>query len=220
LKTGISKLETSQYFIEIPMKKPGKKNNALDELALRARNGDRAALEALLADSNVKKIIYKKIADSGVHDPDDADDLYQDVRLKVSQKIHTWLGKSVITSWISRITIHTCIDFHRKSKHLVTITDLSPDKTASESLPSTSIEPEQTKIVAAAQLLDMMSDFFPELGERGEQFMKLFFFEQLEKKQIMQEVGLSRGFFNQIWKESCEALIKKIEELEQNHRKK
>jgi RNA polymerase sigma factor (sigma-70 family) len=201
------------------METPKKKDNALDELALRARNGDRTALESLLADSTVKKIIYKKIADSGIHNPDDADDLYQDVRLKVSQKIHTWLGKSAITSWISRITIHTCIDFQRKTKHLVTITGLSPDKTASDALTSTSIEPEQTKIVAATQLLDMMPDFFPELGERGEQFMKLFFFEQLEKKQIMQEVGLSRGFFNQVWKESCETLIKKIEELEHNHRK-
>lgn len=201
------------------MKNLEKKDNALDELALRARNGDRTALESLLADNSVKKVIYKKIADSGIHDPDDADDLYQEVRLKVSQKIHTWLGKSAIISWISRITIHTCIDFHRKSKHLIMITDLSSDKTASETLTSTSIESEQAKIVTAAQLLDMMPDFFPELGERGEQFMKLFFFEQLEKKQIMQEVGLSRGFFNQVWKESCEALIKKNEELEHNHRK-
>jgi DNA-directed RNA polymerase specialized sigma subunit len=112
------------------------------------------------------------------------------------------------------------MDFHRRTKHLVTITDLSPHRNVSDALTSTSIEPEQTRIVAANQLLDMMPDFFPELGDRGEQFMKLFFFEQLEKKQIMQEVGLSRGFFNQIWKESCEALIKKIEELEQNQQKK
>jgi len=46
-----------------------------------------------------------------VKDSNTAEDIFQDVFLKVNQKISTFEGNSSIKTWIIRITINTCKDY-------------------------------------------------------------------------------------------------------------
>ncbi|NLP34372.1 MAG: sigma-70 family RNA polymerase sigma factor [Clostridiales bacterium] len=46
-----------------------------------------------------------------VKDTHTAEDIFQDVFIKVNQKLSTFEGKSSIKTWIIRITINTCKDF-------------------------------------------------------------------------------------------------------------
>jgi RNA polymerase sigma-70 factor (ECF subfamily) len=51
-----------------------------------------------------------------VKNPDDADDLAQEVFIKVFQSIGKFKGKSSLSTWIYRITINESLDFLRKIK--------------------------------------------------------------------------------------------------------
>lgn len=51
----------------------------------------------------------------------DAEDVVQDVFVKIFMKIHTLRDESTLISWIKTITTHTCIDFLKaKNKKLIT----------------------------------------------------------------------------------------------------
>jgi len=54
-----------------------------------------------------------------------AEDIFQDVFLKVNQKLHTFEGKSSIKTWIIRITINTCKDYLKSAwnKRVTPITE-------------------------------------------------------------------------------------------------
>lgn len=69
-----------------------------------------------------------------VRDIHTAEDIFQDVFIKVSQKISTFEGNSSIKTWIIRITINTCKD-HLKSawnRRVVPMVDYQEDRIISE----------------------------------------------------------------------------------------
>lgn len=56
--------------------------------------------------NDVLRIAYMYVKDSHT-----AEDIFQDVFIKVNQKLSTFEGNSNIKTWIIRITINTCKDF-------------------------------------------------------------------------------------------------------------
>lgn len=63
-----------------------------------------------------------------------AEDLFQEVFIKVNQKIHTFQGESSIKTWIIRITINTCKDYLKSAyyRRVVPFIDLTEDARESE----------------------------------------------------------------------------------------
>lgn len=51
----------------------------------------------------------------------DAEDLTQDVFVKVFKQLHKFRGASSVSTWIYRITMNTCLDFLRKRKRRPTV---------------------------------------------------------------------------------------------------
>src|SRR5260370_17366469 len=47
----------------------------------------------------------------------DAQDIYQEVFLKVYKKLNCFRFDSLFSTWISRITTNTCLDHLRKARH-------------------------------------------------------------------------------------------------------
>ena len=52
-----------------------------------------------------------------VKDMHTAEDIFQEVFLKVHEKLHTFEGKSEIKTWLLRITINTCKDYLKSAYH-------------------------------------------------------------------------------------------------------
>lgn len=69
-----------------------------------------------------------------VRDIHTAEDIFQDVFIKVNQKLSTFEGNSSIKTWIIRITINTCKDFIKSAyhKHVVPMMDYQEDMMVSE----------------------------------------------------------------------------------------
>lgn len=64
-----------------------------------------------------------------------AEDIFQDVFIKVSQKLSTFEGNSSIKTWIIRITINTCKDYLKSAwnKRVVPMMEYQEDAIISES---------------------------------------------------------------------------------------
>lgn len=69
-----------------------------------------------------------------VRDRNTAEDIFQEVFIKVNQKLSTFEGNSSIKTWIIRITINTCKDYIKSawSKHVVPMMDYQEDMIVSE----------------------------------------------------------------------------------------
>lgn len=70
-----------------------------------------------------------------VKDIHTAEDIFQDVFIKVNQKLSTFEGKSSIKTWIIRITINTCKDYLKSAwnRRVVPMMEYQEDAIISES---------------------------------------------------------------------------------------
>lgn len=71
-------------------------------------------LESLMREygNDVLRMAYLYVKD--IHT---AEDMFQEVFLKVNAKLHTFEGKSEIKTWLLRITMNTCKDYLRSAYH-------------------------------------------------------------------------------------------------------
>ncbi|HHV10498.1 MAG TPA: sigma-70 family RNA polymerase sigma factor [Clostridiales bacterium] len=69
-----------------------------------------------------------------VKDIHSAEDIFQDVFIKVNQKLSTFEGNSSIKTWIIRITINTCKDYLKSAwnRRVVPMMDYQEDSIISE----------------------------------------------------------------------------------------
>ncbi len=81
------------------------------------------ALEWGLDMENLEQLMRKygndvlRLAYLYVKDMHTAEDMFQEVFIKVHEKLHTFEGKSDIKTWILRITINTCKDYLKSAYH-------------------------------------------------------------------------------------------------------
>ena len=82
-------------------------------LLAKAQGGDMAAFEALLL--KYEKLIYN-LARRFMGNNEDAEDVTQEVAVKIYRNIKSCKGEEFLSAWISRITHNSCMDALRKRK--------------------------------------------------------------------------------------------------------
>ena len=87
-----------------------------DECSLvrEARGGNHAAF-AQLVHSHDETVLRVALRITGSHS--EAQDIYQEVFLKVHKKLDCFRFDSSFSTWISRIATNTCLDYLRKARH-------------------------------------------------------------------------------------------------------
>lgn len=89
-------------------------NGSHEALAERARDGDVAALQALLelidSDGSIRIPIRRVVMDSAA-----VDDISQEVLIKVAERLHRWNGRSRFTTWLYSVARNTAIDHLRRA---------------------------------------------------------------------------------------------------------
>jgi RNA polymerase sigma-70 factor (ECF subfamily) len=81
------------------------------ELIARAKQGDRAALERLLAQARPRLLAA---ALRVVRDRDEAEDVVQESLLKVCRHLTRFEGRSAFSTWLHRIVVNTSLDRLRR----------------------------------------------------------------------------------------------------------
>lgn len=87
------------------------------ELLAKFKKGDQHAFELLVR--KYKMIVYNTIY-SIIGDAQEADDIAQEVFLKVYTKAGSFKGKSSFSTWLYRITVNRCVDeLRKKNKKII-----------------------------------------------------------------------------------------------------
>ncbi|MBV8952121.1 MAG: sigma-70 family RNA polymerase sigma factor, partial [Actinobacteria bacterium] len=95
------------------------------QLAARAANGDRAALEALL-DRHADRVYA--VCCRIVGNPDDAHDATQDALLAITRGINRFNGASTFTTWLYRVATNAALDEVRRRSRRPTPFDVLPER--------------------------------------------------------------------------------------------
>lgn len=91
------------------------------DLLAECRNGSRKAFESLYAQNQRRVFSIALNFFGGKHEK--AEDITQQVFLKIYQRIGDFRGDSEFTTWLYRITVNTCLDEQRKTKRFVYLED-------------------------------------------------------------------------------------------------
>lgn len=185
------------------MSRTSDRTSTLGELAVQAKHGNRTALEQLLGHQELKRVIYH-IANAKVGHTN-ADDVYQEVLISISQKIHTWQGEAEITTWADRITRNACVDFFRRARpsRLLLL----------ETTPENTVEPDQFRIFSIQEMQEITRNMLRKMGDKCWQLLNPYLVEGLDKKEIMAMMDLPRSTFHRKWKGCYELLVKKIQKF-------
>ena len=131
----------------------------LDDLALRAAAGDRAALDDVLAEVQPR---VRRICGRMLLFPEDAEEAAQDALLLVATKIHTFGGRSRFTTWLHAVASNSARSTYRtlKRRSAERLTDELP----------THADPRTTSVIAGSRLdlldaLEIVATDHPELIE-------------------------------------------------------
>jgi len=157
----------------------------LDELARRAREGDRDALETLLAAIRPRAL---NVCRSVLPHLPDAEDACQEALLNISNKIGGWGGRGRFTTWMHIVAVNSARTTYRRMKNQATATD------PQEFGPLDRPDPRTTSVIAGTRL-DLLEAM--EIIERDHpQFVEPLLLRDvygLSYEEIAQQVGAPLG---------------------------
>jgi len=138
-----------------------------------------------------------------VLDHDDADDLTQDVFVKVYHKLNDFKGQSQLYTWIYRIAVNHTLTFIEREKRKVYFED---DEALERAL-SDKIEQEMDN--DADEMDKLLQLAISALPEKQRAVFLMRYYDEMEYKQIAEITGTSEGAL----KASYHHAVKKIEEF-------
>ena len=118
-----------------------------NELIKKAIEGDTAAFRLLVYNH---KDVSLSLAASIVKDPVLAEDILQDVFVKVYHKLHTFTFKAAFTTWLYRIVVNTSYNALKKQKKYIVIDTSTEAYMLPSSVDSTINDADQKKYIQLA----------------------------------------------------------------------
>ena len=115
----------------------------IDELALRARAGDRDALEALLAEIRPRTL---NVCRGVLPHPADAEDACQDALINVANKVGSWNGQGRFTTWLHVVALNAARSAYRRMRNQAIAAD--PQEPGRLDAP----DPRTTSVIAGTRL--------------------------------------------------------------------
>lgn len=121
-----------------------------------------------------------------VKDMHTAEDIFQEVFIKVYNNLHTFEGNSNIKTWIMRITINTCKDFFKSAYHrrIVPMEEFVGDAIVSET-DFDRLEREETAHAVKEAVM--------ELPERYREVIFCVYYQELSMDQTAEALGIPSG---------------------------
>jgi RNA polymerase sigma-70 factor (ECF subfamily) len=123
----------------------------------------------------LKKFILKR-----VQNEHDADDLLQEVFVKISVSLETLLDDDKLHAWIYRITRNIIVDYYRSKKSL-------------EALPEDLVDPEEVtqNENANAEMAACLKGMIYQLPEKYKEALLLTEFQNFTQKELADKLGMS-----------------------------
>jgi RNA polymerase sigma-70 factor, ECF subfamily len=157
----------------------------IDERIIEAcQQGDRAAFQ-LLFETYKDKVFSIAVYSSG-GDRSVADDVTQQIFLKLFTAIQQFRGESEFTTWLYRLVVNACMDERRRHRRLLPWGDTATMKTPSVKKP-------QEKQYARLEVSEAVQTAIAELKPKFRLPILLKYVEGLSYEEIASVMGCSKG---------------------------
>lgn len=156
------------------------------DLIARAAEGDRSAFVTLV--ERHRAMVYR-VAFQYVGNHHDADDIAQDVFIKVHRSLSGFRRDSQFTSWLYRVAMNTCID-HGRRRTAVFSLDGGEEKTAFE-IPAAEPGPEQRAY--AGEVRQAVEAAVDDLPPQQRLVFTMRHFEGMKLIDIADALGIAEG---------------------------
>ena len=141
--------------------------DVLESLVTRARGGDQHALGELARRCHGRIHRWALVATG---DPDDADDVAQEVLVRLGRHLERFEGRSSITTWLYRVTRNEATSVHRRRGAAQrAVVAVRGDTVAEETSPSA----RWIATMETAELMELVTAFFRELPQRQREVFDL-----------------------------------------------
>lgn len=154
----------------------------LEERIHRIQKGDETSFEWMVDEykNKIHAIAYGYAKDAHM-----AQDLTQDIFIKIYQNIASFQGQSAFSTWLYRVAKNQCIDWIRKNKKTMENTSLDD---AQWRFKDQELNPEEETIREEKNV--MLHDAMEQLPEKYKTPLMLFHFQELSYEEIAQVLQL------------------------------
>jgi RNA polymerase sigma-70 factor (ECF subfamily) len=157
---------------------------AVADLVPRAQHGDAAALEALLR--ACRDTIYRwALVQTG--DVADAEDVTQEVLIRLHGSLHRYAGRSRFTTWLYRVTRNEATSLGRRRRSRLQLADAASRETAAEAPGSD----DPLGRIHAAKVAALARDLLLSLPRRQREVFHLADLEGCTAEEISVRLGMS-----------------------------
>lgn len=163
-----------------------------NKLVKKAVNGDNSAFEALMEEH--MGIIYN-IALRMAANQDDAEDMTQEIMIKIFRSLGSFKGNSKFSTWIYRVAVNTCLDELKKKKnkkHLSLDAEISGDDGESQ-IEIRDDSPSPEKLAEQNELRDMVASAVKLLSDEHRAVIVLRDIRGMSYSEIAEILGCSDG---------------------------
>lgn len=162
------------------------------ELVKKCAEGDEQAFDVLVKTYQTKII---NIAYGMLQDREEANDIAQEVFIKLYRKIGSFSGEASLDTWIHRVTVNASLDVLRKRGRRVRTVPLETENDDAQTveLPVADDRSSPEKVTLQNERRRMLLEAIGRLGEKYRSVLVLREFEDLDYEQIATVLDISVG---------------------------
>lgn len=123
----------------------------------------------------------KKFINKRIENEQDADDILQEVFIKIHNNIGSLMNDNKIHAWIYRIARNTIIDYYRRNHNDFEVTELSEDLESGK----------EEEVSVNAEIVSCLNGMIDSLPEKYRQAILLTEFQNMTQKELSEEMGIS-----------------------------
>lgn len=181
-------------------------SDPLAELIAHCQQGDTLAFARLVGETQTS--VYN-LAYSVLHDREEAQDMTQEVYLKVWRALPSFRGESRFSSWLYRITVNACLNRRRQLRKDLVVVDRED---SIEGLVAYGGDP--LKEALTKERNEWVWAAVDRLAEKYRLVITLFYQEQLSYQEIAEMLSLPLGTIKAHLNRAREALVKSLNSQE------
>lgn len=167
-------------------------------------DGNQPDLERLI---NIYQPNVFRTAMGLLHNKEDAEEITQDVFLKVFESLSSFNHKATLSTWIYRVTINTSLNFLKEKKRKRLLVGLSA------LLGLASKEKQSETIITEKEEKEAIRKAIQELPEKQRLAFVLTKYEELPQRQVAEIMQISEGAVEQLLIRARSNLRKKLEKI-------
>lgn len=161
-----------------------------EELIKRIKEGDERAFELLMR--KYKRRVYL-IALQSTKSHEDAEDITQEVFIRVFKSIPSWEPRASFSTWLYKVTSHLCVDYHR-SRVRQRVESVDDEEAAVPEPRAEDLASHPDRVAEEREIRRLIDEVIQKnLSGRQRDAFILYYYGGLQVKEVAEVLGVAEG---------------------------